>query len=45
MWKALSDEDREGWDDKAMKEKEQYADEKAAYTGPWKVPHKRPKKV
>ena len=45
MWKELCAEDRQHWEDEAMKEREQYAVEKAAYTGPWKVPHKRVKKV
>ena len=45
MWKALSAEDRQYWDDKAAKEKEIYMAEKLAYTGLWYVPHKRTKKV
>jgi len=44
MWKALSAEDRQHWDDKAAKEKERFTAEKAAYTGPWRVPRKRAKK-
>lgn len=45
MWNKLSTEDRRHWDDLAMKERRQYAIEKAAYNGPWKVPPKRFKKV
>lgn len=44
MWKGLSPEERLHWDNEALKEKARYLAEKAAYTGPWQVPHKRAKK-
>jgi len=44
LWKVLSAEDRQYWDDKAMKEKSRYMVEKATYTGAWQVPYKRAKK-
>ena len=45
LWKALSAEDRQYWDDQAAKEKDRFTSEKAAYTGIWHVPRKRAKKV
>ena len=45
MWKNLSADEREKWDDVARKDKERYMNEKASYTGPWQVPWKRSKKV
>jgi hypothetical protein len=44
MWKTMDTEERARWDDIAAKDKERYMKEKASYTGPWQVPHKRPKK-
>jgi len=44
LWKATTTEERQHWDNEAMKEKERYMAEKADYTGPWQVPHKRAKK-
>jgi len=44
LWKALSLKDRQYWANEAVKEKERYMTEKAAYTGPWQVPNKRAKK-
>lgn len=44
MWRNITPEEREHWDKEALKEKERYLAEKAAYTGPWQVPHKRAKK-
>ena len=45
LWRALSAEDRQHWDNEALKEKERYKIENALYNGPWLVPHKRSKKV
>merc|ERR1712130_1083113 len=36
-WKNLSAQDREVWEEMARKDKDRYAAEKAAYTGPWKI--------
>mmetsp|Transcript_7210 Transcript_7210/g.10329 ORF Transcript_7210/g.10329 Transcript_7210/m.10329 type:complete len:421 (-) Transcript_7210:305-1567(-) len=44
LWKSLSQEERQKWDEKARKDKERYMIEKAKYTGPWQVPYKRNKK-
>lgn len=44
MWRFLSPEDRQYWNNQATKERIQYAAEKNAYTGPWQVPYKRAKK-
>jgi len=37
-WKALSDEEREVWEEMARKDRARYEMEKAVYSGPWKVP-------
>ena len=37
-WKNLSDEQRAPWLEMGRKDRERYDAEKAAYTGPWKVP-------
>jgi hypothetical protein len=42
--KELTAEDRAHWDAVAAKDKERYLEEKASYTGPWQVPHKRQRK-
>eukprot|EP00934_Nitzschia_sp_Nitz4_P005126 Nitzschia sp. Nitz4//scaffold286_size23798//19800//21261//NITZ4_008455-RA/size23798-snap-gene-0.3-mRNA-1//1//CDS//3329545753//5116//frame0 len=44
LWKLLSSEEREHWDDVAEQDKQRYISEKASYTGPWQVPWKRAKK-
>jgi len=44
QWKGLSVEDRKRWELKATNEKMRYEIEKAAYTGPWKLPYKSIKK-
>ena len=37
-WKNLTDEERAPWIEMGRKDRERYEVEKAAYTGPWKVP-------
>ena len=37
-WKNLSDEDRSHWLELGRQDRQRYEREKAAYTGPWKVP-------
>mmetsp|Transcript_11045 Transcript_11045/g.12389 ORF Transcript_11045/g.12389 Transcript_11045/m.12389 type:complete len:465 (+) Transcript_11045:614-2008(+) len=37
-WKALSEVERQKWDDLATQDKIRYEKEKLTYTGPWKVP-------
>jgi hypothetical protein len=37
-WKALSEEEREKWEEMGRKDKARYEMEKAMYSGPWKVP-------
>lgn len=44
MWKNLSTEERQHWDEVAAKDKQRFMIEKSQYTGPWQVPWKRAKK-
>jgi len=44
IWRNLSEFQRTHWQELASKDKERYLAEKAAYTGPWQVPHKRMRK-
>mmetsp|Transcript_12198 Transcript_12198/g.18386 ORF Transcript_12198/g.18386 Transcript_12198/m.18386 type:complete len:431 (+) Transcript_12198:391-1683(+) len=44
MWRQLTPQERTVWDAAAERDKARYLTEKAAYTGPWKVPSKKKKK-
>lgn len=44
-WREISNEERAHYDGLASIDKQRYMVEKASYTGPWKVPWKRAKKV
>lgn len=44
MWRTLTPQERTVWDEAAERDKARYLTEKAAYTGPWKVPSKKKKK-
>jgi hypothetical protein len=39
-WKNLPDDEREGWEEMAKRDKARYEMEKSMYSGPWKVPAK-----
>jgi hypothetical protein len=45
IWRNLPADERAYWDDVAAQDKQRFMMEKATYTGPWQVPHKRQKKV
>lgn len=40
-WKALSQDERDQWEERASQDKARYEVEKTMYTGPWKVPAKK----
>jgi len=40
-WKALSQSERDAWEERASQDKARYEVEKTMYTGPWKVPAKK----
>uniref|UniRef100_A0A6U5FYY9 HMG box domain-containing protein n=1 Tax=Corethron hystrix TaxID=216773 RepID=A0A6U5FYY9_9STRA len=44
VWRNLTDEEKKHWELEAEKDKQRYQEEKANYTGPWKIPSKRVKK-
>lgn len=43
-WRKLSHQERAIWDEAARKDKLRFAEEKAAYDGPWDLPKRRAKK-
>ena len=43
-WKALSEDERKKWGERAKLDKERYNAEKSLYTGPWTIPSKRSRK-
>jgi len=44
IWRSLTDDEKKHWEQEAEKDKQRYQEEKANYTGPWKIPSKRVKK-
>lgn len=43
-WKALSENERREWSERARFDKERYNAERSLYTGPWVIPSKRSRK-
>jgi len=44
VWRNLTSDEKKHWEEEAERDKQRYQEEKANYTGPWKIPSKRVKK-